>query len=56
MFGIPNNIGTAAMEDIYEGLCWLYIAVRSTIVYDDDGLLPAPLHTLPNQRVSTLYA
>jgi hypothetical protein len=33
-FGIPINIATAAMEDIYERLCWIYIPVKNTHVYD----------------------
>jgi hypothetical protein len=37
---ISVNISTAAMEDIYERLCWLYIAVhimQNTLIYDLDG-------------------
>jgi hypothetical protein len=37
MFGIPINIATAVMEDIYERLCWLYVAVRDTLVCDAIG-------------------
>ena len=51
-FSNPINVATASMEHIYERLCWLYatcLAIRS-----EDGLLPAPLYTLLNQRVSTL--
>ncbi len=33
-FGIPINIATAAMEEIYETLCWIYITVKNTLVYD----------------------
>ncbi len=31
--GIPINIVTAAMEDIHDRLCWIYITVKNTIVY-----------------------
>ncbi len=39
LFGISINIATAAMEDIYERLCWVYIRVRVkiTIVYGHVG-------------------
>ncbi len=33
-FGISINIVTAAMEGIYERLCWIYITVKNTPVYD----------------------
>ncbi len=33
LFGITINIVTATMEDIYEGLCWIYITVKNAIVY-----------------------
>ncbi len=36
-FSIPINIATAAMEDIYERLCWIYITVKKTIVYGHVG-------------------
>jgi hypothetical protein len=36
-FGIPINIATAAMEEIYERLCWIYITVKNTLVYDRVG-------------------
>ncbi len=38
-FGIPINIATAAMEGIYERLCWIYITVitLNTLVYDKVG-------------------
>ncbi len=36
-FSIPINIATAAMEDIYERLCWMYITVKNTLVYDHVG-------------------
>ncbi len=36
-FGIPVNIATAAMEDIYERLCWTYITVKKTLVHDHVG-------------------
>ncbi len=35
-FGISINIATAAMEEIYERLCWIYITVN-TLVYDHAG-------------------
>ncbi len=39
LFGIPINlnVATAAMEDIYERLCWIYITVNNTIVYGHVG-------------------
>jgi hypothetical protein len=36
-FGVPVNIATAAMEEIYERLCWLYTTVQNTLVYDYRG-------------------
>ncbi len=33
-FGIPINIATAAMEEIYGRRCWIYITVKNTLVYD----------------------
>ncbi len=36
-FCIPVNIATAAMEDIYERLCWLYTTVQNTLLYDHRG-------------------
>jgi hypothetical protein len=36
-FGIPINIVTAAMEDFYERLCWLYTTVKNTLVRDHLG-------------------
>ncbi len=36
-FGISINIATAAMEGIYERLCWIYITVKNTLVYDHVG-------------------
>ena len=33
-FCISINIATAAMEEIYERLCWIYITVKNTLVYD----------------------
>ena len=38
-FGISINIATAAMEGIYERLCWIYITVitLNTLVYDKVG-------------------
>jgi hypothetical protein len=33
-FCISINIATAAMEGIYERLCWIYITVKNTLVYD----------------------
>ncbi len=35
-FGIPINIATAAMEEIYKRLCWICITVI-TLVYDHVG-------------------
>jgi hypothetical protein len=36
-FGIPVNIVTAVMEEIYERLCWLCMIVQNTFVYDYRG-------------------
>ncbi len=36
-FCIPINIATAALEEIYESLCWIYITVKYTLVYDHVG-------------------
>ena len=36
-FCIAINIATAAMEEIYERLCWIYITVKNTLVYDRVG-------------------
>ncbi len=36
-FNISINIATAAMEGIYERLCWIYITVKNTIVDDHVG-------------------
>ncbi len=36
-FCIPINIATAVMEKIYERLCWIYITVKNTLVYDHVG-------------------
>ncbi len=33
-FCIPVNIATAAMEDIYQRLCWVYTTMHNTWVYD----------------------
>jgi hypothetical protein len=33
-FCIPVNIATAAMEEIYGRLCWLYTTLHNTFVYD----------------------
>ena len=30
----PINIATAAMEEVYERLCWVYSLLRSTFTYD----------------------
>jgi hypothetical protein len=32
--GISINIATAAMEEIYERLCWIYVTVKYTLVYE----------------------
>ncbi len=32
-FGIPINIMTVAMEEIYERLCWKYITVNTLVYY-----------------------
>ncbi len=37
-FGIRINISTAAMEDIYERLCWVYTTLRNTLVFDHRGV------------------
>ncbi len=36
-FGNPINIATAAMEDIYERLCWLYTTMKNNIACDHIG-------------------
>ncbi len=36
-FSISINIATAAMEGIYERLCWIYITLKNTRVYDHVG-------------------
>ncbi len=36
-FSISIIIATAAMEEIYEILCWIYITVKNTLVYDHVG-------------------
>ena len=36
-FSNPVNIATATMEQIYESLCWVYAALRSTIIFDAIG-------------------
>ncbi len=36
-FGIRINIATAAMEDIYERLCWVYTTLHYTMIYDHKG-------------------
>ncbi len=36
-FGIPVNIVAAAMEEIFQKLCWLYTAVQNTFFYDHSG-------------------
>ncbi len=36
-FCIPINIATAAMEEIYKRLCWIYITVKNTLVHDHVG-------------------
>ena len=37
VFSNPINIATAAMEDIYERLCWLYSTMLFTTVCDGSG-------------------
>ena len=34
---IPINISSAAMKEIYERMCWMYITVKNTLVYDQVG-------------------
>ena len=36
-FSNPINIATATMEQIYERLCWIYSALRSTVIFDAIG-------------------
>ncbi len=36
-FGIRINIATAAMEDIFERLCWVYTTMRNTVIYHHKG-------------------
>ena len=36
-FSNPINIATATMEQIYERLCWVYAAIRSTVIFDAIG-------------------
>ena len=35
-FGIPINIATATMKEVYQRLCWIFITVN-TLVYDPVG-------------------
>ena len=37
VFSNPINIATAAMEDIYDRLCWLYTTMWFTTVCDGSG-------------------
>ena len=37
VFYNPINIATATMEEIYERLCWVYAALRSTVIFDAIG-------------------
>ena len=37
VYSNPIDIATATMEQIYEILCWMYSALRSTFVYDAIG-------------------
>ena len=37
IFSSSINIATATMEPIYERMCWIYSALRSTFVYDAIG-------------------
>ena len=37
LFSNPINIATATMEQIYERLCWVYAALRSTVIFDAIG-------------------
>ena len=37
VFSNPINIATATMEQIYERLCWVYAALRSTVIFDAIG-------------------
>ena len=37
VFSNPINIATAAMEDIFDRLCWLYATMRFTTVCDGSG-------------------
>ena len=37
VFSNPINISTATMEQIDERLCWIYAALRSTVVFDAIG-------------------
>ena len=36
-FSNPINIATATMEQICERLCWVYAALRSTVIFDAIG-------------------
>ena len=36
-FSNPINIATATMEQIYERLCQVYAALRSTVIFDAIG-------------------
>ncbi len=36
-FGIRINIATAAVEDIYERLCWVYTTLKNTLLFDHKG-------------------
>ena len=37
VFSNPINIATATLEQIHERLCWIYSALRSTVVFDVIG-------------------
>ena len=37
VFSNPINIAAATMEQIYKRLCWVYAALRSTVIFDAIG-------------------
>jgi hypothetical protein len=51
-FGIPVNSATAAMEIIYERLCWIYTTVQNTFVYDQGESRSSSLRKLARARQS----
>ena len=56
VFSNPINIATATMEQIYERLCRIYSALRSTVVYDAIGSsYPHATDSLMQRPSQSLY-